>query len=24
MNANMMPGMGDAAAVSGHGNHDMP
>jgi cytochrome o ubiquinol oxidase operon protein cyoD len=24
MNVNMMPGMGDAAAVSGHGNHDMP
>lgn len=23
MNANMMPGMGDAAAVTGHGNHDM-
>jgi cytochrome o ubiquinol oxidase operon protein cyoD len=24
MNANMMPGMGDAAAVTGHGTHDMP
>ena len=24
MNANMMPGMGDAAAVTGHGAHDMP
>ncbi|WP_313705613.1 cytochrome o ubiquinol oxidase subunit IV [Massilia sp.] len=23
MNANMMPGMGDAAAVTGHGMHDM-
>ena len=23
MNANMMPGMGDAAAVTGHGPHDM-
>ena len=23
MNANMMPGMGDAAAVTGHGAHDM-
>jgi cytochrome o ubiquinol oxidase operon protein cyoD len=24
MNVNMMPGMGDAAAVTGHGAHDMP
>ena len=24
MNANMMSGMGDAAAVTGHGTHDMP
>ena len=24
MNANMMPGMGDAAGVTGHGAHDMP
>jgi cytochrome o ubiquinol oxidase operon protein cyoD len=24
MNVNMMPGMGDAAAVTGHGMHDMP
>ena len=23
MNANMMPGMGDAAGMTGHGNHDM-
>ncbi|MFC4932853.1 cytochrome o ubiquinol oxidase subunit IV [Massilia sp. GCM10023247] len=24
MNTNMMGGMGDAAAVTGHGSHDMP
>ncbi len=24
MNANMMPGMGDAAGMTGHGAHDMP
>ena len=24
MNVNMMPNMGDAAAVTGHGAHDMP